>query len=151
MNIRLYFFSSALAVLLASTEPADAHASEASMEVKLEMTDETRQLKPVQLALTLNGAEGCASVDDRNQSAELHVQVCRDGGEDRRPVLSFHVERVLNLDKGTERRQFRVKLRVVAGRPQRIGRFGEGATAMELVATASIISASGVGAMSHSP
>jgi hypothetical protein len=140
-----------MVALSATISSKTVEASEASMGVKLELTDQTRNTKPLSLSLTLNGVEGCASVDDRTAAGELHVQICRDGGDDRSPVLSFHVERTLNLDKGTERRQFRVKLKLALGRPQRIGRFGEGASAMDLLATARLIPSEGLGEGARSP
>lgn len=128
-----------------------AEANEDSLQVTLELADQTKRLAPLSLSLTLSGTEGCASVDDRRASGELHVQVCRDGGDDRTPVLSFHIDRVLNLEKGTERRQFRVKLKMAVGKSQLIGRFGEGDTAMELTASVRSISAASLGSGSRSP
>lgn len=112
-----------------------AEASEKGLEVTLELSDGTRKLPPTSLTLSLEGAEGCASVDDRTAKGELHVQVCRDGGDAEGPVLSFQVDRSLHLDKGTERRQFRVKARLAKGERRLVGRLGEGEGAMELVAS----------------
>lgn len=123
-----------IALLVVSMGGA-AHASDAGLEVTLELSDRTRKVAPVTLTLSLEGAEGCASVDDRTSAGELHVQVCREDGDPERPLLGFHVDRSLHLEKGTERRQFRVKARLTRGQRQLIGRFGEGQHAMELAAS----------------
>lgn len=123
-----------LATLLLAGASGTAAASETGLEVTLELADRTRKVAPVAFTLSLEGPEGCASADDRTARGELHVQVCREGGEADRPILGFVVDRTLNVDRGTERRQFRVRARLVRGERQLIGRLGEGEGAMELVA-----------------
>lgn len=140
-----------LAVITVTSLATATEASETSMEVKVELTDQARPTKPVTIHLVLSGSEGCASVDDRNTQGELHVHVCRDGGEDERPVLSFSVERTLNLDEGTERRRFHVKSKLALGLRRLMGRFGEGSSAMELAATVRSISEGGPDRRSKSP
>lgn len=112
-----------------------AESNEPSLEVTVEITDAAHRVKPLKLSLTLTGDHGCASIEDRNASAEHQLKACRDGGDEAAPILAFDLDRTLNLDKGTERRQFRVKSRLALGRTHLIGRFGEGDQAMEVRAT----------------
>ena len=145
--------NSAIALLAASAtfSPSSSQASEGSLKVTIELTDETRKLPPLSLTLILSGDTGCSSLDDRSASGELHVQVCRERGEDRRPILSFHLDRSLHLDKATERRQVRTKLSMLAGKRWLIGRFGEGSTAMELFATVEAVTGRELGSEAKSP
>jgi hypothetical protein len=126
---------------LTTLAPAAHAAAPASTTHAVALTLTTPDEPAVELLLTLSDTHGCASASEKRRDRQYDVTVCRDGGDDIAPILSFDVERVLHREQGSEQRRLRVKARVALGKPVRVARYGEGKSALDATATVTRVDA----------
>jgi hypothetical protein len=118
-----------LPVLLLVASPTPDEPSSLAVDVTL-----AAEGREATTRLTVTGDRDCASAREQLTEVDVDVRVCRDGGGDDAPVLTFDVERVVRRANGTERKVLRAKARVALGRAVPIARAGEGAGRVDVTA-----------------
>jgi hypothetical protein len=111
-------------VLLLGAPVAQAQPAPPSLSVDLEIAEQVRggARESVLLTMTLAGDRGCSSVQVHREHVRYDVQVCREGGEAKEPVLAFAIERSESSPRGHRLAKFRVTSRLAPGRRAVIGR-----------------------------
>lgn len=120
---------------LTTLAPAAHAAAPATTAHAVALTLTAPDEAPVELLLTVVDTHGCASASEKRRDRQYEITVCRDGGEDSAPILSFDVERVLHREQGSEQRRLRVKARITTGKAVRVARYGEGKSALDATVT----------------
>lgn len=95
-----------------------------SLSVSLYISDEDggKRTPALETTLTIAGDKDCASLVDRTSTTHYEVVICRDGGEDARPVLRFEITR--KRTDGDERR-IHTRISLALGKRVVIGRHGQ--------------------------
>lgn len=132
--------TSALAVAAAAPERPAATASSSStsassIAVEVALTETVKGQDPDAFRATLSvaGDRGCASVAADQGAVGYELKLCRDGGTDAAPVLSFEVTRTTR-GKELQTSRFRMSSRLATGKRAVVGALAIGGRTSELAA-----------------